>query len=341
LAFRLSDIGSWFKPRPPACKPRIFDVCVLFNEIDLLEIRIGELWDVVDHFVVIEANLTFAGRSKPFFFEAHRNRFERFAEKITYYPFKPGEFPNSGNLSPETMRERFALEARQRDAAGGALAQLGAANDDVILLCDVDEIPRPDAVLDLDIRLRHNRFCVFELRNHRGYMNSLSDRALNGVVIVGPVAARWRTVRRLGAHEVRRGKLRAGHVLEKRDPRWNYVQDGGWHLSSMGGAEAFWVKAQNFAHIHDPYRVVTVPDEIRPLRVFEGPVTRQECARLQAEYLASGGDPHFSPLEYDEFRIEQDIPAYMRREKQRFRRYFFFTDLGAQSLAVGGVTDQL
>ena len=31
-----------------------FSGCILYNEIDLLEIRLAELWDQVDHFVVVD-----------------------------------------------------------------------------------------------------------------------------------------------------------------------------------------------------------------------------------------------------------------------------------------------
>ena len=329
MAAVFGNLGSLFRRRVEQ-KPKIIDVCVLFNEIDLLEIRMGELWDVVDRFVVIESDLSFAGRPKPFFFDAYRERFKPFQEKITYHRFQPSQLPGAHGLSPKTMAERFALEALQRDAAGNALAAIDAGDQDIAVLCDVDEIPRPEAVAKLPGRLQHNRFCIFELLNYRGYMNSLSDRALNGVTIVGPVAARCKTVRRLGAHQVRRGKERAGHVLERRDSRWNYLENGGWHISSTGGTQAFWVKAQNFAHIHDPYRVVTVPDQVQTVQVFEGAISRDESIALQAQYLANQGDPRFSALSYDEFRIEQDIPKYMRRHKERFRRFFFFTDLAVQ-----------
>lgn len=54
---------------------RIFDATIISVEIDLLEIRLHELWPVVDVFVVLEANRTFTGKSKPFFL---RNQIERY-----------------------------------------------------------------------------------------------------------------------------------------------------------------------------------------------------------------------------------------------------------------------
>jgi beta-1,4-mannosyl-glycoprotein beta-1,4-N-acetylglucosaminyltransferase len=318
-----------FKRRLPA-RSRIFDVCVLFNEIDLLEIRIGELWRVVDHFVVVESDLTFAGRRKPFFFEAYLERFKPFADKIIYRRLKLSELRQGRNIDPDNETHRVALEILQRNASSDVLGSCGASGDDIALICDVDEIPRPEAVADLSRRLQDKPFAIFELRNHRGYMNSLSDRSLNGLTFLGPVAAPWKTVRRLGAQKVRRGKNRAGHVLNARDPRWDYVPDAGWHISSAGGAAAFWVKAQNSIHVNDPYRVVNMPQQAQALQVFEGALTRDDCARLQTEYLAHGGDPRFRALEYAEFRIDQDIPAYMELHKERFRRFFYFTDLGEQ-----------
>lgn len=322
-----SYIRQVIKPKSKHLKPLIVDACLLFNEIDLLEIRLGELWDVVDLFVVIESNLTFAGQAKPYFFEQHRARFDRFSDKLRY--FKHHHAPHAGisGIAGRSGENRFLQEAAQRDAVGSAIAELGLGDEDIVVLCDVDEIPRPALLPTLPGRLSRKSFSLFLLRNIRGYVNSLSRRSLNGTTFVGPVACSWATMKRTGAHRVRTGQQRSGHVLEQRSGRWDYVEDAGWHVSSTGGAEAFWVKAQNFSHIRDPNRVVDVPTEIQPLRVFDGALSRQDCAAIQARYLASGGDPAFSPLDFDEFNIEQDIPRYLRENKQRFRRFFFFTHI--------------
>ena len=39
----------------------IFDTFTFYNELDLLELRLIILGDVVDHFVINEANITFTG----------------------------------------------------------------------------------------------------------------------------------------------------------------------------------------------------------------------------------------------------------------------------------------
>jgi len=332
-----SFFSRLFGSRPIAAAPRIVDACLLFNELDLLEIRLGELWDAVDRFVIVESDSTFAGHPKPYFFEAHAARFKPFSSKISYHKVQGLKMPAEAGKAGTATAARFKIEAAQRNAVATAVGQIGLSADDIVILSDVDEIPRPALIAGLRERLSRKAFSIFVLHNYRGYINNLSDKALNGAAFLGSVACRWKTMRRIGAHRVRTGGLRSAHVAQERVRRWDYVEDGGWHLSSLGGAEAFWVKAQNFSHVEDPNRVADVPDAPQPLQVFQGDLSREECAQVQQRYLASGGDSHFSPLAFDAFAIEQDVPAYLRDHKERYRRFFFFTDLTMQpSPGAGG-----
>ncbi len=92
------------------------------GELALLEIRLTELWSVVDHFVVCEAASTPTGAPKPLHFDVHKERFARFASKIHHV------------VSPRGDR------ASQRDAMMDVIRP--APDHDVILLSDIDEIPR-------------------------------------------------------------------------------------------------------------------------------------------------------------------------------------------------------
>ena len=59
--------------------------CFLFNnELDLLEIRLKYLWDVVDTFVIVEADTTFAGEEKPLHFKENKERFKWAESKIKH-----------------------------------------------------------------------------------------------------------------------------------------------------------------------------------------------------------------------------------------------------------------
>lgn len=46
-------------------KRKIVDAFPFYNELDMLEFRLKELWDTVDHFVLVEATVSYVGNPKP------------------------------------------------------------------------------------------------------------------------------------------------------------------------------------------------------------------------------------------------------------------------------------
>ena len=50
---------------------RVFDCFTFYNELDLLHVRLEELYDFVDYFILCEAPLTFRGNPKKMYFEEH------------------------------------------------------------------------------------------------------------------------------------------------------------------------------------------------------------------------------------------------------------------------------
>ena len=62
----------------------IYDCFPFFNELDVLEIRLNVLYDIVDYFVITEADKTHTGRHKEYIFEQNKDRFAKFLDKIIY-----------------------------------------------------------------------------------------------------------------------------------------------------------------------------------------------------------------------------------------------------------------
>jgi beta-1,4-mannosyl-glycoprotein beta-1,4-N-acetylglucosaminyltransferase len=308
--------------RSPPAKPRVrcIDACILCNELDLLTIRLEELWDHVDYFLVVEADATFSGKPKPLFFLEHQARFKPYSDKLIYRAIT-----NLPPIQRQSEEARFLREGVQRDAITGVVSELNLSPSDVVIVSDVDEIPRASRLDSLDDLLTAHDYAVFVLTNYRGYINNISNSALNGVSCACSVACRVSTLLRNGAHGVRRGKT--GVVAESRSADYNYIDDGGWHFSSLGGPAAFWLKAANFSHIDDPYRVIRLGETVPDQQVFSVALDREQCGRAQRRYLAYCEMPEFSALGFDTFEITQDVPAFLCREKERFRGYFFFTDL--------------
>lgn len=49
-----------------------------YNELNMLETHLNELYDYVDAFILVEANVTFTGKPKPFYFEQNKHRYQKF-----------------------------------------------------------------------------------------------------------------------------------------------------------------------------------------------------------------------------------------------------------------------
>lgn len=113
---------------------KIYDCFTFYNEIELLELRLKALWDVVDCFVIVEADRKHTNEPKPYYFWERQEEFREFFPKIRHLPIEMTiDFKGVGDWS---------IENAQRDAIAYGLED--AAPDDLILISDLDEIPAPD-----------------------------------------------------------------------------------------------------------------------------------------------------------------------------------------------------
>ena len=112
----------------------VYDCFTFYNEFELLELRLKSLWNVVDYFVIVEADKTHANKPKPYYFWERQNDFREFFPKIRHLPVEM-TVPYSGVGD-------WSIENAQRDAIIYGLAD--AEPDDLIFISDADEIPAPD-----------------------------------------------------------------------------------------------------------------------------------------------------------------------------------------------------
>ncbi|KAF9941659.1 hypothetical protein BGZ75_003490 [Mortierella antarctica] len=127
--------GWTVTPPPPEGTPKakVYDAVIFSVELDMLEIRMRELLDVVDHFVILESTHTFTGHDKELVFANNKERFEFAADKIIYKsvplgPLQPGEQP-------------WVNEGAMRDQMTVLLRESGVRVGDHLIFSDVDEVP--------------------------------------------------------------------------------------------------------------------------------------------------------------------------------------------------------
>lgn len=206
----------------------IIDACTFAWELDLLELRLAELAPVVDRFVIVEANRTHKGTLKPLYYGEHKARFSEWEAKIVHIVVA---LPDDGDGLPAIRRR----EMMQRNAILEGVRD--CADDDVILISDCDEIPRPELVVtrldDGIVATYLQKLYYFNLNNHA------PERVWPGTRV-----CRVSDARALSPHVIRNGLGQPDNVY----PLYRHIPDGGWHYSYFGGAQAVQHKMTEFLH---------------------------------------------------------------------------------------------
>ncbi len=274
----------------------IYDCFSFFNELDLLEIRLNVLKDVVDKFVLVEAGETHTGKPKPLYFKENEARFAAFRDRIIYVAIE---------RFPEVCTTSWARENWQRNAIAEGLK--GAKDDDVILISDLDEIPRPEKIAKYvgtpGVTVFDQTYYAFYLnyRNvrqqwwHGTRMVSYKDfcHAFDGVKVhedefLPPSVNEGTTASKIRCRRLPRS--RGGEHV---------VKNGGWHFTCLGGAEALAKKIASFAH-----------QEYNP---GEGKV---DVAELDA-MIRSGRGPFWEMRCFAE-PMDGTYPEYVRKNAARY-----------------------
>jgi hypothetical protein len=214
----------------------VYDCFMFNNELDLLELRLGILDGIVDRFVLVEAGEAHTGLPKPLHFQENEARFAQWRGRIQHVVIP--------RLPPSD--DPWAKENAQRNAIAKGLPAI--ADDDLVLISDIDEIPRRESVeavlADPAIRLAGFRMPLFYLRFNYLQLHGADP------VYVWAMAARGDVFRRFGPQGLRdarthlqkrswEGKLGPGEVV---------LQHAGWHFSYLGDDDHVRLKLKSFTH---------------------------------------------------------------------------------------------
>lgn len=209
-------------------------------ELHLLECRLDTLYDVVDHFIIVEADVDHQGHPKPRNFLEHQDRYGKWLEKVIYVAA-------TGLPTPEQDSWSWAREHAQREWIAEGLAEIGVGPDDILLQSDLDEIPRPLVVRNL--RLRGNQMASFRQKGHFWAVDWLYPDPPGWS---GTVACRVETLGSLGPRPF-------VTMRDRRNINTLQLPNAGWHFSWLGRAEAARRKVNSFCH---PEVIDQMPDDL-------------------------------------------------------------------------------
>lgn len=217
-------------------RPRRFD-CFPFagheTEMLLLECRLTELYDAIDWFVIVEADVDHQNHPKPYRFEEQRDRFDQWKDKIAY--IRATGLPDTPHAA-----DPWAREHAQREWITPALLELGVDDNDIVFQSDADEIPTVLAARSVNPQ-RHQLVSLHQ-RGHFWAVDWLYPLEHGWF---GTVAGRWECIRTLADNR------QCGPFTAMRDSRNSNqrLPNGGWHFSWIGGTKDEWLrKVGSFCH---------------------------------------------------------------------------------------------
>lgn len=212
----------------------IVDGFTFYNELDVLEIRLEELFPVVDRFVIVEANKTFRGNAKPWYFMDSIERYDRYLSKIVRVEVDMDDVV----LPTNVFEQSWSREYFQRNAITQGIQ--GCQGNDIILISDVDEIPRRSVVANVDVS--------------DGPVSIMVDRFIYGT-------------------NMRSGEQNTVKALYYKDmttpqeirmtPPDIMIEHAGWEFTSVGSPEFIANKLKNYSHMELDLPQYTDADKIR------------------------------------------------------------------------------
>ncbi len=205
-------------------KSDIYDCFPFNNELDILDRRLAELYDVVDRFVIVEASKTHSGNPKPYHFKDNLARYEKYLNKVTHimiddYP----EVPDNATVTDKS----WSIERHQRECIMRGLTN--CKDNDIIIISDADEIPNKKVIADsytysyAIIGLEMDLYYYNENTLAKDKWREARITTYSRLKEVGPCAIRYST------------------------PYWT-IPNAGKHLSYFGDVDQIIKKIENTAH---------------------------------------------------------------------------------------------
>lgn len=264
---------------------KIYDIFTYNGERDILDIRLNILHNHVDQFIIVEAPTTFSGLSKPLYFNEQKEYFAKFSEKIKYFVIN--DYPNDKDICelaennsnvPKGGPEHWRREFYQKESIKKALVDLN--DNDICFIGDVDEIWNPEVIID------YSKNNVFKLRQvvYSYFLNNRSSEPWAGTLVT-----KYKNIKNNCLNDLR----------TKSKTVYNYINNGGWHFTSIGGLDE-------------------VRRKLKDSYTSESYNTKEVQNNLEKRF----GEKDYMGRKFKFWIDESDLPKYLIENKYKYKNLF-------------------
>jgi hypothetical protein len=200
----------------------VIDCSVYFNESDLFCLRLLELGDKVDKFVVIEADKTHHGDYKGYNFNINNDLYRNYVNKIVYYQI---------SLQSDSPWDR---EIENRNRIYEILYKLELDDNDCILISDADEIANSQKIQELE------KFDLIGL-NQMNFVHFYNCWAQT--CCVNTFSIKYKYLKDINSQT----NNMAIEYFRRRKNSLPKINNGGWHFSYICNEEGIYKKSISIA----------------------------------------------------------------------------------------------
>ena len=223
---------------------------MFFDEEQILDLRLNVLNETVDFFVIVESIYNHRGEKRELIFD--KNKFSKFKNKIIYLIHdeipKQVETINQNDSESEKNR-KYIMNAVYRENSQRNYISQGikeAENNDIILISDVDEIPKFE---NINIREITNKIIMFkQYMFHYKYNLVLPNFKWTGTKAVRKknlISPQWLRNTKDRNYPIYRIDT---FFSKKKYNNIRIIEDGGWHFSNIKTPKMLNRKFRSYLH---------------------------------------------------------------------------------------------
>lgn len=291
------------KNRKVYCR-KVYCAFPFFNELQLLKLKLEELWSVVDFFIISEGTLTHSSKEKPLYFEENKHLFEKYRSKIIHQivkdtPNNPQELNtirSENELHDKVIQSvktaywfdknvsSYLRDTYEKESVIRAMANCN--HQDIVILGDCDEIPNANTLKKIIGDFDNNQIYHMQHSFWWYYLNVLkTDENWFGNMVMS-----FEKFKNVSFCDMRNHKSGI------------FVDNAGWHFTYMGGAENVKRKVSSWGE--------------QSLNVL--PVTQNIDTNIK-NCLVNGRDIFFRPAKFEKVEISLAThPKYLVENTNEF-----------------------
>jgi beta-1,4-mannosyl-glycoprotein beta-1,4-N-acetylglucosaminyltransferase len=290
----------------------VYDCFMYYDEDLILDLRLNLLNKYVNKFVIVESKFTHSGKKRNLRFDI--KNFQKFKDKIIYIPvdtLPEGIEEIKISDSEDQKNSKILTNALRRENFQRNQIELGLKDcneNDLIIVSDVDDIPNLENFSHKNkISVFYQKMFYYKFNLKHPSLNFIGSKACKKKYLKSP---QW--LRNIKSKIYQYWRIDV-FFSKKKYFDLNFVDNGGWHFSSLKNAEGIHFKMSNFLHHLEYEESKTNLEDIEKLIKEKKIVYDHRNDKKNEKYKSS-----IYLIKVD----NKELPNYLIKNKEKYIEFF-------------------